>query len=189
MIVFLDTNIILDFYDNNRGHYMTPDTWLQRNFWMNFWVNWNSFLIWLPQKPSFSKLPYYLILASQWGGSSFRKEAKGIRSLLWRRERTKETSTLTKPLPIWRGCNRKVAETDDFSTILVSRDTAWIVYRLALRDCQKAMGDLLFEKKQKEMSFSFLRPVGSKRQSRAGAKKRTKRNIHPHQASPYMERM
>ena len=22
MIVFLDTNIILDFYDNNRGHYM-----------------------------------------------------------------------------------------------------------------------------------------------------------------------
>ena len=34
---------------------------------------------------------------------------------LWRKERSKETSTPAKPPPIWGGLTRKVAETADFS--------------------------------------------------------------------------
>ena len=37
----------------------------------------------------------------------------------------KKASTFPKPLPIWRGCKLKVAETDDLSWVLVSRDTRW----------------------------------------------------------------
>ena len=43
---------------------------------------------------------------------------------LAQRKEVKETSTLTKPLPIWRGCKLKIAETAIFRTFLVSRDVA-----------------------------------------------------------------
>ena len=33
------------------------------------------------------------------------KKKKRFSYFLWRRERSKETSTLTKPSPIWEGCN------------------------------------------------------------------------------------
>ena len=50
---------------------------------------------------------------------------------LWRRERSKETSTPYQTTP-YMGClKRKVAETVDFSGFLVSRDTRWCIYRLA----------------------------------------------------------
>ena len=35
----------------------------------------------------------------------FEKKQKGISFSLAERKELKETSTLTKPLPIWRGCN------------------------------------------------------------------------------------
>lgn len=42
-----------------------------------------------------------------------------------RMKELKKASTFPKPLPIWRGCKLKVAETDDLSWVLVSRDTRW----------------------------------------------------------------
>ena len=50
---------------------------------------------------------------------------------LWRKERSKETSTPYQTTP-YMGClNQEVAETDDFLTILVSRDTRWVSYATA----------------------------------------------------------
>ena len=43
---------------------------------------------------------------------------------LWRRERTKRHPPSPRPLPIWRGCKQKVAETANFFSVLVSRDDA-----------------------------------------------------------------
>ena len=63
---------------------------------------------------------------------SVKKEAKKLFSyFLWRRERSKETSTPYQTTP-YMGClNRRIAEAVDSSTLLVSRDTRWSVYRLA----------------------------------------------------------
>ena len=47
----------------------------------------------------------------------------------------KKASTVPKPLPIWRGCKLKVAETDDLSWGLVSRDTRWYGDYAWLVDC------------------------------------------------------
>ena len=52
-----------------------------------------------------------------------KKEANTCPFLGARKER-KEHPPSPRPLPIWRGCNLKVAETDDFQWVLVSRDTA-----------------------------------------------------------------
>jgi hypothetical protein len=48
---------------------------------------------------------------------SFSKRTKRNFSFsLAQRKEVKETSTLTKPLPIWRGCKLKIAETAIFRT-------------------------------------------------------------------------
>ena len=53
----------------------------------------------------------------------FSKRSKRILSFsLAQRKEVKETSTLTKPLPIWRGCKLKIAEIAISRNGLVSRD-------------------------------------------------------------------
>ena len=53
-------------------------------------------------------------------------------NFLWRRESSKETSTPSKASPIYgEDATRKIAARRRFSSILVSRDTAYIFYRLA----------------------------------------------------------
>ena len=60
---------------------------------------------------------------------SFSKRTKRNFSFsLAQRKEVKETSTLTKPLPIWRGCKLKIAEAAIFRTFLVSRDVAMSFY-------------------------------------------------------------
>ena len=77
------------------------------------------------------------------------KTMKHLLFILWRRERTKrhlmsfllaqmkelkKTSTPTEPPPILGGRNTGNRRNRRFPSMQESRDTAWIVYRLAHRD-------------------------------------------------------
>ena len=95
---------------------------------------------------------------------------------LAQRNGTKETSTLSKPSPIWEGCKLRFAETDKPSHVLVTRDYALVFFFGCARFFREIIS--FFSRVSHECFVLFF-----------GAKKRTKRSIHPIQTFPYMGRL
>ena len=81
---------------------------------------------------SSKKLMNFFIIGLLFLSGAERSKDNLFSFILWRRERTKRHPPSPRPLPIWRGCNTGKCRNRHFPSVLVSRDTACIAYRLRL---------------------------------------------------------